>query len=274
MPRVVWDFKFVNQIIIFKCKNKLYLYELTYKFKCMKKIVSLLLLGFLISGCNDKENDNLDPKPTEPFDVFTLECSSVTNTSAFLEGLALYNSSEFTFSIPPHISFCYSKLPDPDVSDSIVINPMVNQVNNIYADSSEIRAKIEHLDSGITLYYRAFARTKEWIRYGEVRSFTTEIDRFKPIVDSVYNIGHDSAWIAWRFLIFENPHLSRKGVMISLKSTGEDQFNYSYSLADTTTSTLVEDLTPDTEYIARAYGEITGQQMYGNQMLFRTKPVK
>lgn len=241
----------------------------------MKKIVSLVLFGFLISGCNDKENDKLDLKPTEPFDVFTLECSSVTNTAAFLEGLALYNSSEFTFSIGPHISFCYSKLPDPDVSDSIVINPMVYQVDNIYADSSVIRAKIEHLDSGTTYYYRAFARTKEWIRYGEIRSFTTEINRFKPIVDSVYSIGHDSAWVAWRLLIFENPHLTRRGVMVSLKSTGEVQFNHSsYGINDTATRTLADNLTPDTEYIARAYGEITGQQMYGNEILFRTKPVK
>ncbi|HLO91286.1 MAG TPA: hypothetical protein VK172_08990 [Lentimicrobium sp.] len=165
----------------------------------MKRLFAVLSVLTLFAGCGDKEN-NHEQKPVEPFDVITLECSSVTMYKASLNGIALYNSKNITYQLRPDISFCYSRLPDPDINDSIVLRAMVMSTGSDFADSSEVSAIIDQLNPGTTIYYRIYARTKDWIRYGEVKTFTTEINSFKPIVDSVYKIGSDSVWIAWRFL--------------------------------------------------------------------------
>lgn len=242
---------------------------------CMTMRAVLALMIF-ITGCTDKEDTKNIPKTVEPFDVITMESSYVTQYAATLHGLALYNSIIVREQIGPEIGFCYSKLPNPDINDSIAIRPMVMGFHNIYADSSIVQSRIVRLAYNTTYYYRIFARTKDWIRYGEVMTFTTEKSSFKPIVDSVYNIGSGSAWVAWRLLTFENCNIDTKGVCVFTKKDSCTYYNYlSYYLGDTITKSFITDLIPNTEYVVCAFGKKAGGiYTSGNEITFRTTTTK
>ncbi len=127
--------------------------------------------------------------------VSTGSHESITYNSANVEGLLIYDGYE-----PDQFrnGFCYSTHSNPTLND-------------YYSDNDSPLGVYQHtltnLDSETTYYYRAYARNSNGIVYGEVRSFTTEIEiiltgsgtqaspyQITSIDDLAWVEAHESFW--------------------------------------------------------------------------------
>lgn len=131
----------------------------------MKKFInftSVILITFLILSCKKVEVDIDQEFPGEAPSVETLSSSSITTTSAILTGSVLdSNDADIT-----EYGFCWSSTKEIPLVDDNKVSTVGSKIGN-YSKS------ITSLEGSTKYYFRAYARNKFGITYGDVMNFTT-----------------------------------------------------------------------------------------------------
>ena len=141
----------------------------------MKRLfpVAMLVLAVFtfLSACK-KEEDKVKRE------VKTLEAVDITSNSAVLHGQNLVESQTNRISM----GFCWSRLPNPDLSDSIA-----------QCMDDEFQKTLSNLNSSTKYYYRAYVVDVDGTVYGEERSFTTLAAPAMPVLEFKQSNGYTYA---------------------------------------------------------------------------------
>ena len=153
---------------------------------------------------------------------------------------------------------CWSTSPNPTIADSVV-----TRFEWIYA-------YLNNLTPSTTYYMRAFATNVAGTGYGEEISFTTTI--FMPTLTTTAstNISAVSAEVGGNFNYLGNVPISEVGVCWSTSPNPSILNSHTTQVTNTSFSSTLLDLTPNTTYYAKTYGVTSFGIVYGDEISFTT----
>ena len=156
---------------------------------------------------------------------------------------------------------CWSTAPNPDVSG-----------NHLSAGEGEgsFEVQIDNLQEGTQYHYRAYAKNREGIAYGDQVIFTTYA---KPVVETsdAEVLSNVSASIGGVVTSQGSHSVTERGVCWSRTHYPTTDNSYaSCGNGEGAFSATIEELTPSTVYYYRAYAVSTMGKVYGLEKQFKT----
>ena len=221
----------------------------------MKKL--LILTAILIFACStDSEGNPCIYEPT----LTTEAVTDITETSATLNGVISIVSENCDVPNNTEQGFVYSTEIQPTLEDT--------QVN---VNGTNISTTIDGLTPNTTYYVRAFLTNNLGDFYGDEVSFTTVAGQILLNTLPVSNITTNTAITGGEILSDGNTVITAKGVCWSLTNspTIDDNFSNNYD-STTTFESIIEGLSPNTEYFVRAFATNQFGTYYGNEVSCNT----
>jgi len=222
----------------------------------MKKLI--LLFALLIFACSTDSEGN--PCIYEP----TLETNAVTDiteTSATLNGVISIVSENCDVPNNTEQGFVYSTEIQPTLEDI--------QVN---VNGTNISTTIEGLTPNTTYYVRAFLTNNLGDFYGDEVSFITVAGQIIINTLPISNITTNSATSGGEILSDGNTNITAKGVCWGLINSPTVEDNFINNNDSTTTfESVIEGLSPNTEYFVRAFATNEFGTYYGDEVSLTTE---
>ena len=221
----------------------------------MKKL--LLLSALLIFACSsDSEGNPCIYEPT----LETNAATDITETSATLNGVISIVSENCDAPNNTEQGFVYSTEIQPTLEDT--------QVN---VNGTNISTTIEGLTPNTTYYVRVFLTNNLGDFYGDEVSFVTVAGQVIINTLPVSNITTNSATTGGEMLSDGNTNITAKGVCWGLNNSPTVDDNFINNNDSTTTfESVIEGLTPNTEYFVRAFAINEFGNFYGDEVSFVT----
>ncbi|GEM_PF-408233 len=218
----------------------------------MKNLFFLILAILIISGCDKDKDHEIALTQTETFEVTEL----TTNSAVLTGSVAIADNATYT-----NAGFCLSKLPMPDLSDSII------QCDIILGN---LKYVLTGLEPATAYYYRTFATNDAGTAFGEEKSFTTLEDNISLAIVHVSAMT-DNATVTWEITNTEQVPILDKGICFDTATmpTTESQ---TISVSDTGThfETQIDNLLPITQYYVRAFATTENGTTYSEEVSFTT----
>lgn len=228
----------------------------------MKKLQITLMGIFLLFGCAKEEALTPMVIDTTP-SVFTEDATNVTLKSAFMVGKV----QDVPYSPTTERGFIYAN--NSDVS---------GYGNTIKLDTNIIvfKAELTKLTPKKTYYYKAYAKNKFGIAYGELKNFTTG-DYILPTLttDSIGNITLKSVKLYGNITDDGETPILKRGFCISTNPTPttlDSTFNTGDGMG--TFNLVVIKLKVGTKYNVRAFATNAMGTSYGKELIFSTLEYK
>lgn len=224
----------------------------------MKKL--LLFSALLIFACSgDNDGNSCIYEPT----LQTNEVTDITETSATLNGVISILSENCD--VPNNIEqgFVYSTEIQPTLEDT-----------KVNVNGTNISTTIDGLTSNTTYYVRSFLTNNFGDFYGDEVSFTTIAGQVLLNTIEATNITENSALSGVEIISDGNTTIASKGICWSTiqNPTTIDDNIFDNSNSDMFT-TLIENLTPNTQYFVRSYATNEFDTYYGEEIVFITECV-
>ena len=222
----------------------------------MKKLLLLTFALSLFACTSDSEGNPCIYEPT----LETNAVTDITETSATLNGVISIVSENCDVPNNTEQGFVYSTEIQPTLEDT--------QVN---VNGTNISTTIEGLTPNTTYYVRAFLTNNLGDFYGDEVSFTTVAGQILLNTLPISNITTNTATTGGELLSDGNTIITAKGVCWSLTNspTIDDNFSNNYD-STTTFESIIEGLSPNTEYFVRAFATNEFGTYYGNELIIFT----
>ena len=218
----------------------------------------LILTAVLVFACSsDSEGNPCIYEPT----LETNEVTDITETSATLNGVISILSENCDVPNNTEQGFVYSTEIQPTLEDT--------QVN---VNGTNISTTIEGLTPNTTYYVRAFLTNNLGDFYGDEVSFITVAGQIIINTLPISNITTNSATSGGEILSDGNTNINAKGVCWGLNNSPTVEDNFINNNDSTTTfESLIEGLSPNTEYFVRAFATNEFGTYYGDEVSLTTE---
>jgi len=192
--------------------------------------------------------------------VTTSGATNITSSSATLNGVILEAGNP----VYSEKGFCYSKSPNPTIS-----NTKVTVGGEGFGNYS---ADIENLSFNTTYYYRAYVIHNGKVIYGSEEQFTSGytvsvVETYSNVADITY----DAAELSYIINNLGDPQCTESGMCYSTSSNPTISSNVVTGSLSTFKQTLaISGLTENTTYYFRAFVKQDGKVVYGSVYSFKT----
>jgi len=192
--------------------------------------------------------------------VTTSGATNITSSSATLNGVILEAGNP----VYSEKGFCYSKSPNPTISNT--------KVTVGGEGSGNYSADIENLSFNTTYYYRAYVIHNGKVIYGSEEQFTSGytvsvVETYSNVADITY----DAAELSYIINNLGDPQCTESGMCYSTSSNPTISSNVVTGSLSTFKQTLaISGLTENTTYYFRAFVKQDGKVVYGSVYSFKT----
>ncbi len=226
-----------------------------FSFRAMFIIVSMVLLGFICT-CTRFEPDGF-------LHVNTKRALSLDPQSSALTGALISIGME---DVTAH-GFCWSQSPDP-----LLENALSNTLGPI-EETGEFSQIISNLSSNTRYYMKAYASSSRGVEYGQAIAFRTAPGGVSVVTVLISEITEDAAECQSEITDDGGTEVTGRGVCWNSFGTP--------TLLDRSTSdglgkgeykSKLTGLSCNTIYYVRAYAYSSADTVYGNQLIFFSKP--
>ena len=220
----------------------------------MKRLI--LLSALLIFACTDDEGNPCVYEPT----LSTEAVTDITETSATLNGIIAIVSENCDVPNNAEQGFVYSTEIQPTLADI--------QVN---VNGANITTTVEGLTPNTNYYVRSFMTNNFGDFYGNEVDFTTVAGQIVLNTFDVTDVTENSVVSGAEIVSDGNTTITSRGVCwsISPNPTISDVVVIDNGSNNTFTS-LIEGLSPNTQYYVRSYATNEFDTFYGNEIEFNT----
>lgn len=192
--------------------------------------------------------------------VTTSGATNITSSSATLNGVILEAGNP----VYSEKGFCYSKSPNPTISNT--------KVTVGGEGSGNYSADIENLSFNTTYYYRAYVIHNGKVIYGSEEQFisgytVSVVETYSNVADITY----DAAELSYIIKNLGDPQCTESGMCYSTSSNPTISSNVVTGSLSTFKQTLaISGLTENTSYYFRAFVKQDGKVVYGSVYSFKT----
>ena len=223
----------------------------------MKNLIFLFLALFIFACNTDSEGNPCIYEPT----LSTEAVTDITETSATLNGIIAIVSENCDVPNNTEQGFVYSTEIQPTLEDT--------QVN---VNGTNISTTVEGLTPNTTYYFRAFLTNNLGDFYGDEVSFITVAGQVIINTLPISNITTNSATSGGEIVSDGNTNITAKGVCWGLNNSPTVDDNFTNNNDSTTTfESVIEGLSPNTEYFVRAFATNEFDTYYGDEVSFSTE---